>query len=557
MAATLEHIRSSLALDQILTTTVTEVQQLLKADRVLIYRLSPDGTGKVVAEAVNSAWSTTLDMTLPEESFPRECYQFYCQGQPRVVHNVVQHEWAECLLEFLEQLGVKSEVIAPIVQSVEQGDKIQNHLWGLLIIHACSDYREWQPEEVDLLTYLTKHLAIAIQQAELYQQVQVELTLAKQMKPSGRPQGDEALDAPFAQEEIRVNQSREIQLQAIFESAFEAIVITNDEGFYVEANPAACQLFGVPLSQLLGKNVGSFMEAGFDVELAWRTFQQQGQATGELRILRPDGTVREVEYAAKANFLPGLHLSVLRDITERKQAEEIRLAWEAQKELTRVQLHFFSMASHEFRTPLGAILGSAQILESAAQSCSDSKRIKNIQRIKAAAKNLTQLLDDILTINRAETGKLAVKPRPIDLEKFCQNLVEEMQLIAGSKTPITFVSQGQCQKASLDEKLLRYILTNLLSNAMNYSPQGGDIQLALTCERKAVTFQIKDHGIGIPSEDQNHLFELFHRGKNIENIPGRGLGLSVVKKSVELQGGKISLQSQEGVGTTVTVTIPQ
>jgi signal transduction histidine kinase/DNA-binding response OmpR family regulator len=418
MAATLEHIRRSLALDQILTTTVTEVQQLLKADRVLIYRLCPDGTGKVVAEAVNSAWSATLEMILPEESFPRQCYEFYCQGQPRVVPNVVQHEWAECLLEFLQQLGVKSEAIAPIVQSVEQGDKIQNNLWGLLIIHACSDYREWQQEEVDLLTCIAKHLAIAIQQAELYQQLQVELV-------------------------------------------------------------------------------------------------------------------------------------------ERKQAEESRLALESQKELQRAQLRFFSMASHAFRTPLGAILGSAQILESAAQSCSDSKRIKNIQRIKAAAKNLTQMLDDILTINRAETGKIEVNPRPIELEKFCQNLVEEMQLIAGSKTPITFVSQGECQMANLDKKLLGYILNNLILNAINYSPKGGDIQLALTCEQKAVTFQIKDHGIGIPPEDQNHLFELFHRGKNIENIPGRGLGLSVVKKSVELQGGKISLQSEEGVGTTVTVTIPQ
>jgi signal transduction histidine kinase len=164
---------------------------------------------------------------------------------------------------------------------------------------------------------------------------------------------------------------------------------------------------------------------------------------------------------------------------------------ETEKELRKLQLRFFSMASHEFRTPLSTILASAHLLESCAHKWPEEKRLRNLRRIQAAGKNMTQLLNDILTINRAETGKLECHPQPIELEKFCLHLVEEMQINADSKHKISFVSQGQCIKASVDEKLLRSILTNLLSNAIKYSPQGGEVHLALTCEQKEVIFQIQ------------------------------------------------------------------
>lgn len=264
----------------------------------------------------------------------------------------------------------------------------------------------------------------------------------------------------------------------------------------------------------------------------------------------------EVAFTRTVEGIPEQILGTTVDITEQKRAEEIGRALEAEKELRKRQLRFFSMTSHEFRTPLSTILGSAQLLKSCAQAWPEEKRLRNIHRIETAAKNMTQLLDDLLTINRAESGKLEFNPHPIDLEQFCHRLVEELQLNVNSKNQITFVTQGQCPKVSLDEKLLRSILINLLSNAIKYSPQGGEVHLALMCEREEAVFQIQDSGIGIPKEDQEHLFELFYRGKNIENISGTGLGLSVVKKCLELQGGKIYLDSEVGVGTTVTITIP-
>jgi len=832
LGITLDQIRRSLELDEILATTVTQVRQLLGAERVLIFRLCPDGTAIVVAESVVPEWPKMLDMIFPEEILPAAYYEFYCQGEPRVVADVGQDEWAGCLVEFLQQMGVKSKVVVPILQELGktgQSSEIETifpdsphptRLWGLLIAHACANYREWQPVEVELLNSLGNQLAIAILQANLYSRVQLELNRSQQtaqklrhsearlaeaqklthvgswefdlatqtikgsaelfrifglhptppeltyreflqriypddrtwwskkvkqvirqkicyefdhqiLRPDGslryastrgqgifdeqgqaiqlfgtiqditeRKQVEAALRKARDQLEIRVQErtaeltqmneslqmeicdrqriaaaldlnaerfrvalkntsitvfnqdkdlrytwiynptfglddtaiigkldselippesaqritdikrrvlttgigtreetfiqinpretfyynltveplwnqageiigitgaatditnirAREKQLQAIFESTQEAILIADDDGRYIEANPAACQEFGLPLSELLGKRISNFTEPGFDFELAWRTFKQQGQSTGEFRLLRPDGTRRDVEFAAIANFLPGRHLSVLRDTTLRKQAEEIHLALQKEKELSQLQRRFFSMVSHEFRTPISTILLSAQSLENSHNRWSSEKILKNLRRIQASAKHTIQLLEDILTINRAETGKLEFNPKRIYLERFCRHLVEDMQLIAGNTCQITFVSQGEVKEADMDEKLLHSILDNLLSNAIKYSGEGGHINFSLICYQEEVIFQICDEGIGIPLEDIPHLFNPFYRGTNVGSIPGTGLGITVVKKCLDLHRGKIALQSKVGVGTTVTVTIPR
>jgi signal transduction histidine kinase len=205
---------------------------------------------------------------------------------------------------------------------------------------------------------------------------------------------------------------------------------------------------------------------------------------------------------------------------------------------------------------LSTILASIQLLKYYYPEGSDNRIRRNIDRIETTAKTMTQLLGDILTISRAETGKLDFTPHPLDLEEFCCNLVEEMQVNAGSNYSINFINQYHYPLVCLDEKLLRSILINLLSNAIKYSQKGSRIDLILTCSQSTATFQIKDSGIGIPVEDQKKLFSIFHRGTNIGNIPGTGLGLAVVKKCLDIQGGTISVNSEVGVGTTMTITIP-
>lgn len=171
-----QQIHKSFDLNEILTTVVTKVRQILEVDRVLIFQINPDGSGVVIQESVDSALATTLGLSFSDKCFPSDCYEFYWQGQSRVISDTVQDDWSNCLRELMQQLGVKSKVVIPIVQHQETArtslESQAAKLWGLLIVHACHDYRQWQSEEVDLLRQISNHLAIAIQQSELYQKLQ-------------------------------------------------------------------------------------------------------------------------------------------------------------------------------------------------------------------------------------------------------------------------------------------------------------------------------------------------------------------------------------------------
>ncbi|MGB3692645.1 MAG: HAMP domain-containing sensor histidine kinase, partial [Spirulinaceae cyanobacterium] len=168
---------------------------------------------------------------------------------------------------------------------------------------------------------------------------------------------------------------------------------------------------------------------------------------------------------------------------------------------------------------------------------------------------MTNLLDDMLMIGKAEEGKLKFKLAFLELEKFCRSLISEIKLSQDKKHEIILNYQGKTASI-IDEKLLRYILTNLLSNAVKYSPQGKTINFDVICDSSQVVFQIKDRGIGIPVEDQKRLFESFYRAENVNQIEGTGLGLAIVKHCVDLHGGTITFKSEEGIGTKFTLTIP-
>ncbi|MBD1845535.1 sensor histidine kinase, partial [Cyanobacteria bacterium FACHB-63] len=172
-------------------------------------------------------------------------------------------------------------------------------------------------------------------------------------------------------------------------------------------------------------------------------------------------------------------------------------------------------------------------------------------------RSMDQLLNDLMAIGRVEGGSLKFSPAPLDLEQFCQRLVEEIQFSFGTHQRLVFHCQGNCEQAYLDQKLLRHTLTNLLSNAIKYSPEGGLVYFDLVCTDEQITMQVRDTGIGIPPETQRHLFEPFHRASNVGKIPGTGLGLTMVKRCVDLQGGQITVESEVDVGTTFIIQLPQ
>jgi len=698
-----QRIRQTLDLDTILETTVTEVREFLGVDRVLVYRIWSDGTGSTVAESVTPDTAPILGQTFPAEVFPEQMHQLYCQGRIRTIVNPETDGVTPCLVEFLQQLGVKSKLVVPILQ--------KEKLWGLLIAHHCSQPRQWQSLEIDLLYQLAIQVTIAIHQAQLYQQLQNQLTERQSIEAQLRQARDE-LEIRVQERTVELMQTNaDLQTQIHERREAEAALRISEERFRVALHDSPITVFNqdtnlrytwvynpasrINTDALIGKSelemfapenaqklipikhrvlttgVGERQEISIIVDgnvryydLTVEPLRNQSQeivgitcaATNitdirireqELReserfiqriahamptalylydliqkrhiysnqritqligyspeeiqamaptfpqnLIHPDdqsncitaikrfatakeGEIIETEYRIQhksgewrwlysremvftrtADGLPQQILGTAQDITEHKQAESIRRALEQEQELRQLQLNFFSMASHEFRTPLSTILASIQLLKYYYPEGSDQKICRNIDRIETTAKTMTQLLNDILTINRAETGKLEFTPHPFNLEKFCCDLMEEMQVNAGSNYLINFISQRQYMLVCLDEKLLRSILINLLSNAIKYSPLGSQIDLILICSQSTATFQIKDSGIGIPVEDQKKLFGIFHRGTNIGNIPGTGLGLAVVKKCLDIQSGTISVNSEVGVGTTMTITIP-
>jgi signal transduction histidine kinase len=178
-------------------------------------------------------------------------------------------------------------------------------------------------------------------------------------------------------------------------------------------------------------------------------------------------------------------------------------------------------------------------------------------RIRATAKRMNQLLNDLLTLSRAESGKLQFEPEIVNLPNYCHQLIEEIQVSFETVPTISFKSSGDCEKAYIDPQLMRAILTNLLSNAVKYSEDTPRVSLELTCSQHQLIFQIQDQGIGIAPDDQAHLYEAFYRGANVGNIAGTGMGLSVVIACLQLHQGSLTCDSQLGKGTTFKVTLPR
>lgn len=240
----------------------------------------------------------------------------------------------------------------------------------------------------------------------------------------------------------------------------------------------------------------------------------------------------------------------------RASEQRTREALAKEQELNQLKSNFVAMVSHEFRTPMSIIRTSADLLENYNPQLTQERRAKYFQRIQSSINQMIQLLDEVLFLSKTEADKAEYQPVPLDLKNFCQELIEILQLNTDGQRNIIFSCQGECTKAQMDETLLSCIFTNLLSNAIKYSFPESQIWFDLVCRGGVATFRVQDQGLGIPHKDQTRLFETFYRARNVSKIQGTGLGLVIVKKCVDLHGGNIQVESQEGVGTTVTVRLP-
>ncbi|MDM3856656.1 MAG: hybrid sensor histidine kinase/response regulator [Aphanizomenon gracile PMC649.10] len=240
---------------------------------------------------------------------------------------------------------------------------------------------------------------------------------------------------------------------------------------------------------------------------------------------------------------------------------ELKQALEKEKELNQLKSRFITMASHQFRTPLAIISSSSGILQEFSDRLNEERKQEHLQTIQHTIKHITQILDDVLMINRAEADKIELHLEAADIVDFCHHLQSAIAESNNQHTINSSVDLGQETITNsliiqFDKKLLQQIITNLLNNAIKYSPNHNLVNFSLTKADDKIIFKISDHGIGIPEADQDNLFASFHRGSNVGNIAGTGLGLSIVKKCVDLHQGEINIDSQIGKGTIVTITIP-
>ncbi|MBN3926896.1 PAS domain S-box protein [Nostoc sp. NMS4] len=392
-----------------------------------------------------------------------------------------------------------------------------------------------------------------------------------------RQRAQEALQKLNQDLEVRVKQrtldlqQSEAELRAIFNQAAVGIKLETLDGNFLKVNQKFCEILGYNQEEILEKNFRDITHPE-DIEIHLNEMEQL--ITGKIetfsiekRYLHKNANViwinLTVSLIRDPIGKPIYVIGVVKDIRDRKQAEEnICKALVKEKELSELKSRFISMTSHEFRTPLAVIASSAGILKSFSHKLDEQQKHKHLQCIQTYIQHTTQLLDDILLINKAEAGKLAFEPTYTNLINFCRSLVEEIQLsspkhtLAFSPQYLVNSSTDDCLMACIDKKLLRQILSNLLSNAVKYSPDSRNVQIDLLVKDESAVFLIQDEGIGILPEEQQKLFEPFYRASNVGNTPGTGLGLAIVNNCIELHRGRITFASQVGVGTTFRVEVP-
>jgi len=270
------------------------------------------------------------------------------------------------------------------------------------------------------------------------------------------------------------------------------------------------------------------------------------------------------------------------DITEMKRAEEAMLeinhtlearvkertgeletarqdlakALDAERELGALKNRFVSMVSHEFRTPLGVIMSAVELLRHYEGKLEADQKEELFNDISGATKSMTGLMQQVLLLGRVEAGKLGIRTQPVDLRVSMQKMVDEARSILGNKCEVRLSFDGELDQARSDEALLRHIFSNLMSNAIKYSPAGSTVDFSIQREQDDCVFTIADRGIGIPEADRARLFEAFHRCENVGEIQGTGLGLVIVKRCVEMHSGSLAFESEVGRGTTFTVRLP-
>lgn len=366
----------------------------------------------------------------------------------------------------------------------------------------------------------------------------------------------------FKRIEQELNDSRE-DYRTLAEAAHDYIFVMDSEGMMAYANRYACQALSLDPGRVAGMPAARFFPESFSSELL--------QMTSEVREIDSPVYMEgsfwqgEREYWLGTWLVPvhnslGRLVSILgiaRDISEQRKTDEaLRRALENEKQINQMRSSFFSMTSHQFRTPLSTILLSVELLQKYGPRLDDAKRFEQYNRIHEAGDRLHALLENILVISRVESGQLRLLPKDFDLVELCERVLQELRTNDREAHTLNFLHADDLIMVHSDSEMIERVLENLVSNALKYSPKDSPVHVSLKREGQVVILEVKDQGIGIPETDQKRLFQPFQRASNTEGIQGTGIGLTIVKKSVDLLNGHVFMRSKEGQGTTFIIRFP-
>jgi PAS domain S-box-containing protein len=316
------------------------------------------------------------------------------------------------------------------------------------------------------------------------------------------------------------------------------------------------QEFPVEISLSYSEASGKFIAIAFISDISWRKKSEEALKHSEEQLIIYASELEKKVLARTED----LNLSIKKlewEVTERKKAEEeARRLLERERELNELKSKFVSIASHEFRTPLSAVLSSIALIEQYKAKGDFEKIDKHTLRVRSSVNHLTSILNDFLSVGKLDEGKINVAPEPVNLRVLLSGINEEVKALLKDGQRIQMEYDLDHDDFTMDGRIMRNILFNLLSNASKYSDANKNIFLHCRATGNTIEISIRDEGIGIPAEDQKYLFERFFRASNVSNIQGTGLGLNIVKRYTELLNGSIAFSSEYGKGSKFTITIP-
>ncbi|MDB9313960.1 CBS domain-containing protein [Spirulina sp. CS-785/01] len=567
LATISDQIRSSLDVEEILDRTVQEVRSILTCDRAIIYQLYADFSGIVVAESTVHPEESVLHSKVDDPCVSPEWVEPYRQGKLRIVNDVYGEAMTLCHQEMLLAFGIRAKLMVPIV--------IQNQLWGLMIVSYRENPHPWAEDEVELVRQLGVQVSVAIQQAQTYQQVQIEL--------QERQQAERALQDLNQSLEERVRErtqaldQRDSELQRVSQR-LEVAVHAAELGIWeweigsdrIYWNDRMYDLYGVSREQKevyyeTWKNCLHPQDSQSCQESIEAALAGQENFGGEFRVVHPDGTIRVLQAFSLIQRddqgQPQRMIGVNVDISDHKAAE-IELQQTNQKLIRATQLkdEFLASMSHELRTPLNAILGMTEGLQEEIFGKLNQKQCKALQTVERSGTHLLELINDILDLSKIEAGEFSLELKPTDPNILCVSSIEFVQRQAQKKQLQLQVDVSpNLPQLVVDERRIRQVLINLLNNAVKFTPEGGEVTLEVRLLSSAfVRFMIQDTGIGIAPEHQRKLFQPFVQIDSALNrqYAGTGLGLSLVKRVVELHGGTVGVSSEVGVGSQFAFELP-